>query len=105
MTVLTVLVALRHRSALRDALEGRDEISVQPILKWVQLHIVDPRYVSVCADVATHLLDLYVEFADDSAELAEAFRLLYRRVKLEVERAQKAIQTSGMLDSLLVGVD
>ncbi|KAI0451105.1 WD40-repeat-containing domain protein [Xylaria acuta] len=105
LTVLTVLVALRHRSALRDALEGRDEISVQPILKWVQLHIVDPRYVSICTDVATHLLDLYVEFADDSAELAEAFKLLYRRVKLEVERAQKAIQTSGMLDSLLIGAD
>ncbi|KAI0856515.1 WD40-repeat-containing domain protein [Xylaria cubensis] len=105
LTVLTALVALRHRSALRDALEGRDEISVQPILKWVQLHIVDPRYVSICTDVATHLLDLYVEFADDSAELAAAFKLLYRRVKLEVERAQKAIQTSGMLDSLLIGAN
>ncbi|KAI1350329.1 WD40-repeat-containing domain protein [Xylaria sp. FL0043] len=105
LTVLTLLVALRHRSALRDALEGRDEVSVQPILKWVALHIVDPRYVSVCTDVATHLLDLYAEFADDSAELAAAFRLLYRRVKLEVERAQKAIQTSGMLDSLLVGFE
>lgn len=105
LTVLTALVALRHRSALRDALEGRDEITVQPILKWVQQHIVDPRYISVCTDVATHLLDLYAEFADASAELAAAFRLLYRRVKLEVERAQKAVQTRGMLESLLVGFE
>ncbi|KAI3316721.1 WD40 repeat-like protein [Xylariaceae sp. AK1471] len=105
LTVLTVLVALRHRSALLDALEGRDEISVQPILKWVQLHIVDPRYISLCADVATHLLNLYTEFADGSAELARAFKLLHRRVDLEVGRAQKAIETSGMLESLLVGFD
>ncbi|KAI8624456.1 WD40-repeat-containing domain protein [Xylariaceae sp. FL1651] len=105
LTVLTALVALRHRSALRDALESRDEISVQPILKWVQLHIVDPRYVSVCADVATHLLDMYAEFADGSAELATGFKTLHRRVKLEAERAQMAIQTSGMLESLLVNFD
>ncbi|KAI2624047.1 WD40-repeat-containing domain protein [Xylaria nigripes] len=105
LTVLTALTALRHRSALRDALEGRDEISVQPILRWVQLHIVDPRYVSICADVAMHLLDLYSEFADESTELAAAFRLLYRRVKIEVEKAQKAVYTSGMLGSLLIGFD
>ncbi|KAI1178683.1 WD40-repeat-containing domain protein [Nemania sp. FL0916] len=105
LAVLTALVALRHRSALRDALESRDEISVQPVLKWVQRHIIDPRYVSVCVDVATHLLDLYAAFADESPELAAAFRILYRRVKLEVERAQKAVQTNGMLDSLLRGCE
>ncbi|KAI0206072.1 WD40-repeat-containing domain protein [Astrocystis sublimbata] len=105
LIVLTVLVALRHRSALRDALEGRDEITVQPILRWVQLHIVDPRYVSICTDVVTHLLNLYAEFTDDSKELAGAFRSLSRRVNVEVERSQVAVLTSGMLDSLLAGVN
>ncbi|KAI1270235.1 WD40 repeat-like protein [Xylariaceae sp. FL1019] len=105
LTVLTVLVALRHRSALRDALEGRDEITVQPILKWVQNHICDPRYVGVCTDVATHLLDLYVEFSDGSEELANGFRVLHRRVRMEVDRAQVAVQTRGMLESLLVAVE
>ncbi|KAI1332577.1 WD40 repeat-like protein [Xylariaceae sp. FL0255] len=105
LTVLTVLMALRHRSALRDALEGRDEVSVQPVLRWVQMHIVDPRYVSICADVATHLLDLYSEFADGSAELAAGFQTLHRRVKMEAERAQVAVTTSGMLQSLLVGFE
>ncbi|KAI1446169.1 WD40 repeat-like protein [Annulohypoxylon stygium] len=103
LTVLTVLTSLRHRSALRDALEGRDENTVQPVLKWVQTHIVDPRYVGVCVDVATHLLDLYSEFVDGSAELQTAFKTLHRRVRLEVERAQMATQTGGMLGTLLVG--
>ncbi len=31
ITALTVLMALRHRSALREALEGRDEITIQPV--------------------------------------------------------------------------
>jgi U3 small nucleolar RNA-associated protein 15 len=103
LTVLTLLVALTHRSALREALEGRDEQTVQPVLHWVQNHIVDPRYVNVCVDVAMHLLDLYAEYVGGSKELEEAFRLLNRRVRQEVERAQMATQTGGMLGGLLVG--
>ncbi|KAF3058073.1 U3 small nucleolar RNA-associated protein 15 [Daldinia childiae] len=102
LMVLTLLIALRHRSALREALEGRDEATVQPVLKWVQTHIIDPRYVSMCTDVAMHLLDLYSEFVGGSAELQASFKTLHRRVRLEVERAQVATQTSGMLGTLLV---
>lgn len=103
LNVLTLLLALRHRSALRESLESRDEQGVEPILKWVCGHICDPRYVSVCVEVGLHLLDLYAEFVGGSAELHEAFRVLHRRVKVEVERAQVACQTGGMLESLMVG--
>ncbi|KAF4946294.1 hypothetical protein FGADI_11286 [Fusarium gaditjirri] len=88
LNVLTLLLALRHRSALQDALESRDEHTVQPILKWVCSHICDPRYVSVCVEVGLHLLELYAEFVGGSAELHEGFRTLHRRVRVEVERAQ-----------------
>ncbi|KAK7398203.1 U3 small nucleolar RNA-associated protein 15 [Neonectria punicea] len=103
LNVLTLLLALRHRSALRDALESRDEHTIQPILKWTCSHICDPRYVSVCVEVGLHLLDLYAELVGGSAELYEGFRTLHRRVKVEVERAQVACQTGGMLESLTVG--
>lgn len=103
LNVLSLLLALRHRSAVRDALEFRDEQTVQPILKWVCGHICDPRYVSVCVEVGLHLLDLYAEYVGGSAELHDGFRTLHRRVKHEVEKAQLACQTGGMLDSLMVG--
>ncbi|ORY65340.1 putative small nucleolar ribonucleoprotein complex subunit Utp15 [Pseudomassariella vexata] len=105
LTVLTLLIALRHRSALREALEGRDEETVQPVLNWIQKHIVDPRYVDICVDVAMHLLDLYAEYTGGSKEMEEGFRLLHRRVRQEVERAQMATQTGGMLIGLLVGME
>lgn len=103
LNVLTLLLALRHRSAMRDALESRDEHSVQPILKWVCGHICDPRYVSVCVEVGLHLLDLYSEFVGEATELRDGFRTLHRRVRTEVEAAQVACQTSGMLETLTVG--
>ncbi|TLD33878.1 hypothetical protein PspLS_00774 [Pyricularia sp. CBS 133598] len=102
MAVLTLLTALRHRSALVHALEGRDEETVQPILAWVTRHVVDPRYVSVCVDVGLHLLDLYAEYADRSPELEQGFRMLRSQVIKEVERAQMACQTGGMLETLMV---
>lgn len=102
LNVLTLLLALRHRSAIRDALENRDEQSVEPVLKWVCGHICDPRYVSICVEVGVQLLDLYAEYVGASAELHQGFRTLHRRVKLEVERAQIACQSGGMLESLMM---
>lgn len=103
LEVLTLLLALRHRSAVRVALEGRDERSVQPVLRWVAAHVVDPRYVSVCVEVGIHLIELYAEYAGGSAELAQGFKTLRKRVLGEVEKAKAACETSGMVDGLILG--
>ncbi|PHH84160.1 hypothetical protein CDD83_2392 [Cordyceps sp. RAO-2017] len=65
--------------------------------------VCDPRYVSVCVEMAQHLLDLYADAAAAEPALHEALRTLHRRVRLEVERAQLASQTGGMLESLVRG--
>jgi len=104
ITVLTVLTALRHRSAMRKALEGRDETTVQPIFKWVIKHITDPRYVSICVDSALLLLDIYSEHLGNSPELESSIRVMHQRVRTEVERSQQACQMSGMLEMLMAGM-
>jgi U3 small nucleolar RNA-associated protein 15 len=104
VTVLTVLTALRHRSALRTALQGRDETTVQPIFQWVIKHITDPRYVSICVDSALLLLDIYSEHVNGSQELESRVRMLHRKVREEVERSQQACQTSGMLEMLMTSM-
>ncbi|TVY13209.1 U3 small nucleolar RNA-associated protein 15 [Lachnellula arida] len=104
VTVLTLLTALRHRSAMRVAFQGRDENTVQPILKWVVKHITDPRYVGICVDSALLLLDIYSEHVGGSPELEHNFKILHRRVRTEVERSQQACQTSGMLEMLMTGM-
>lgn len=105
LNVLTLLVALRHRSALRAALEGRDEETVEPVLHWICNHIIDPRYRAACVDVGLHLLDLYAEHVGSSEELAAGFKTLRKRVGQEVEKAQVAAQTGGMLEALMIAGD
>ncbi|POS84274.1 hypothetical protein EPUL_003403 [Erysiphe pulchra] len=101
ITVLSVLQHLRHRSALRSALEGRDEITLRPIFKWVSNRLIDPRYVSICTDVSLLLLDIYSRHVADSIELENMIRALHQRARLEVTWAQQACQISGMLKLLM----
>lgn len=103
VTALTLLVALRHRSALREALEGRDEVTVLPLLRWASKYMSDPRYLSICVDMSYHLLDIYSEHVGGSADLATQFQALLGKVSKEVEKAQMAIQTNGMVESLMFG--
>ncbi|SZF06245.1 unnamed protein product [Blumeria hordei] len=100
ITILSLLTELRHRNALRTTLEGRDELTVQPIFKWVTKHLTDPRYVNICTDVSLILLDLYSEHVSDSVELEKTIRALDRRVRTEVARTQQACQINGMLKML-----
>ena len=98
---MTILTALRHRSALRTALSGRDEVTLQPILLWAKKHIIDARHVQICVDICTQILDLYAAQTAVSTVLAKMVEDLHACVRREVGRAQQARQTQGMLDMLM----
>lgn len=97
---LTLLTALRHRSALRASLQGRDEITLQPVLRWVYKNIAEPRLVSLSVEVAMNVLDIYSGNLGQSAQIDKLVEKLHARVRNEVEMAQQASQTKGMLDML-----
>ena len=98
---ITLLTALRHRSAMRTALTGRDEITLRPIFEWTCTYITDPRYVSMCVDVGILILDLYSAQMGQSREIDRLMRRLHDTVRRQVERAQQAWQTQGMLGMLI----
>ena len=98
---VTLLIALRHRSAMRAALGGRDEVSLQPILRWVCKHIIDPRHTGVCVEVGVLILDAYAVHAGQSRAIDKLLSQLHGQVRREIDRAQQAWQTSGMLGLLM----
>lgn len=101
--IYTLITALRHRSALRTALAGRDEVSLQPILKWLVKNINDPRHVKLTTDVALVLLDLYAEHMGRSSEIDKLVENLHETVRSNAELSQSAYSTKGMLDMLMAG--
>lgn len=97
---LTLFTALRHRSALRASLRDRDEVTLQPVLQWIYKHIREPRLVDLSVEVAMNLLDIYSGNLGQSTQIDKLIQRLHRRVRDEVEMAQHAYQTKGMLDML-----
>lgn len=97
---LTLLTALRHRSALRASLQGRDEETLQPVLQWVYKNITEPRLVNLSVEVGMNVLDIYSGNLGQSAQIDKMVQRLHRRVRDEVEMSHQAWQTKGMLDML-----
>ncbi|KEF62717.1 uncharacterized protein A1O9_00690 [Exophiala aquamarina CBS 119918] len=100
MTILTVLNTLRHRSALRAALDDRTESGLQPIILWVWKNITDTNFVPLCVEVSMNIMDLYSKHLAESELLANQVKKLRERVWEEVDRAQQASMTRGMLQIL-----
>lgn len=99
--VLSVLTELRYRSALRTALEERNDAQLQPLLFWVHSNISTPQYTQICVQVAMIVMDIYSKNVALSQKLSEAIEKLHQRVVEEVTRSQQAIMTKGMLELLL----
>lgn len=99
--VVTLLTALRHRSATRTSLSERDDVSLQPIFKWMCTFITSPRYVNLCVDIGMVILDLYSSHMGESPQIDRLMVRLHRAVRMEVERSQQAWQTEGMLGMLM----
>lgn len=103
--ILSVLNTLRYRSSLRAALENRNEASLRPIMEWVHRNISTPELVPICVELSMNIMDLYSKHLGESEELEIQATKLYARVKEEVDRAQQATMTRGMLELLMPPVE
>ncbi|KAH8722496.1 WD40-repeat-containing domain protein [Phaeosphaeriaceae sp. PMI808] len=97
---ISLLTALRHRSALRTALINRDEVTLQPILRWLIKNISDYRITQLTTDVALVVLDLYADQLGRSEEIDTLVDALTMRVKVAVDASQSAWLVRGMVDML-----
>ncbi|KAI5282351.1 hypothetical protein KEM54_002815 [Ascosphaera aggregata] len=102
ISTITLLTALRHRAALHTALKNRDEITLQPVIKWVYRNITDPRLAEICVEVAMHVLDIYSSELGQGSVIDGLVDRLRRRVTEEVDRSQQAWATRGMLEFLTI---
>ncbi|KAI9663742.1 MAG: hypothetical protein M1821_007232 [Bathelium mastoideum] len=101
--ILTLLTALRHRSALRTALKGRNEEELEPILKWLNRIIKDPRHIKLSSDVGFLILDLYAQHLGEAPVIDKLIKGLHTAVRSSAEYSQQAHSTLGMLDLLAAG--
>jgi len=105
LVVQSVLYELVQRGALKQALGGRDESSIKPILQFVARYISNPRYTALLIDVGSAILDLYGPVMGQSPAIDECFLKLHRKLVAEVEFQQRLLELMGSLDLLLSATD
>ena len=101
--ILTLLTALRHRSALRTALKGRNEEELEPVLKWLSKVIKDPRHIKLTSDIGFLILDLYAQHLGEASAIDELIKKLHAAVRSSAEYSQQAHSTLGMIDLFTAG--
>ena len=79
---------------------NRDEVSLQPVLRWLIKNIPDYRVTRLTTDVALVVLDLYADQLGRSEEIDSLVDTLMQRVKVTVEASQIAWSVRGMVDML-----
>jgi U3 small nucleolar RNA-associated protein 15 len=79
---------------------NRDELTLQPILRWIIKNISDYRITQLTTDVALVVLDLYADQLGRSEEIDQLVDALTERVKVVVNASQSAWIVQGMVDML-----
>lgn len=97
------MTALKHQSALRTALQGRNEETLQPIMKFLAKHLQEPRYFNFLADVTMLLLAIYAGQLGQSKQIDNMVIKLSDRVNEEITKSKNATEIEGMLSLLLAG--
>jgi len=62
---------LIQRDALRVALAGRDDVTLEPILSFLIRHVTDPRFGEIASEVAGVIIGKFVQH-DSAGVFAEA---------------------------------
>ncbi|KAJ2785453.1 U3 small nucleolar RNA-associated protein [Coemansia javaensis] len=101
LTVVSLLQELLHRDALASALAGRDELSLDTVVRFLVKFIDNPRYTDVLVKVADTVLDIYGDLIYQSGRLADLVMRLRAKVRLELRVQQDLTMLLGSMDMLM----
>ncbi|KAJ3331085.1 snoRNA-binding rRNA-processing protein [Gonapodya sp. JEL0774] len=104
-TIVSVCEELMHRDGLRTALAGRDEVGLEPLVRFLLKNVTNPRVAGTVIDVAEMVLDLYAPVAAHSILITDLFEKIRVKVRAELDLQERLIALEGTVDMLLMQVE
>ncbi|KAL5258686.1 hypothetical protein ACHWQZ_G009224 [Mnemiopsis leidyi] len=95
--VVSVVLELFRRDAVKRVLSGRDEETLQPVLTFLVNHVTNPRHCSVLCDLAHILADLYSPVLGMSPAIDKLFEKLNKRLKFELKVQERYMKLQGAM--------
>ncbi|WOO82519.1 U3 small nucleolar RNA-associated protein 15 [Vanrija pseudolonga] len=100
-TTFALIHELVQRDALRVALTGRDDVTLEPVLAFLARHVTDPRFGESAADVVGVLVDIYAAQLGHSPLVDELLAKMHTSVERELGFQRELVKLRGALDMTL----
>lgn len=100
VTTVSLIQELIHRDGLRQALSGRDDISLEPLAQFLVRNINNPRYTALLVDVTTVVINMYTAVLGQSPLIDELFMRLRAKVKQEIAFQKQLFSVIGSMEML-----
>ena len=99
--VLALFKELSRRQMLKQALAGRDDLSLLKILRYLQKHIAHTTYMPVLIEVANIISQLYDFSSISSDKNNKAMDKLKRTIHDELQFQLELMKTKGAIEIIL----
>ncbi|MBW0484842.1 hypothetical protein O181_024557 [Austropuccinia psidii MF-1] len=96
---------LIRRDGLHQALSGRDEISLVPILHLISKHITDPRWFNITSAVLKSIMELYQPVLGKSRTVDSLLSTIFHRISDEVRLHSTLFEVNAQLEMILSSFD
>ncbi|UZJ56299.1 hypothetical protein CBS101457_005619 [Exobasidium rhododendri] len=90
-----------HLDGLKRAISGRDDVTLEPFLKFLLRHAANTRWANIICDCLDVVVDVYAAVLGQSPLIDELFGKIWTKVTEEVKVQRQLIQVRGALDMIL----
>ncbi|TPX49459.1 hypothetical protein SeMB42_g01569 [Synchytrium endobioticum] len=101
VVVVSLLDELMLRDGLLIALSRRDDVSLEPIIKFLAKNILNPRYSVLLIDVVNVVLDLYEGVVEQSPVITDLLFRLRKSINEELKVQRDLYKLQGLMDLIL----
>ncbi|SOV05612.1 related to UTP15 - nucleolar protein, component of the small subunit processome [Ustilago sp. UG-2017a] len=104
-----LILELIHRSprgsadGLRRAVAGRDDVTLEPVLRFLLRHAANANYVDLVCDTLNVIVDTYASVIGQSPLIDDLFGRIWAKVADELRLQRDLMQVRGSLEMILAG--
>lgn len=86
---------------LRRAVSGRDDITLEPLLRFLLRHVTNPQYTNLVCDTLNMIIDTYASVLGQSPIIDDLFGRIWAKLGEEMRLRTQLFQVNGALEMLL----
>ncbi|WFD01756.1 U3 small nucleolar RNA-associated protein 15 [Malassezia obtusa] len=86
---------------LRRAISGRDDVTLEPLLRFLLRHATNPQYTSLVCDTLNTVIDTYASVLGQSPIIDDLFGRIWAKLSEEVRLQNQLVQVNGALEMIL----